>query len=139
MGIVAGTRREAAILEFGHPLELLRRFAHPGIGFAELRILFGLAKHRDHLSLPHEGTVVEVQPNDPLGDRRGEGDLLVRPGGADRLDPVGKLHRCRGFHLHQRRLARTAALLRIAAAAGRERSRQKGDEKMPGHALLSSS
>ena len=139
LGIIARAGGEAAILELGNAQELLIGFAGAGIGLAELRVLLGLAEHGDNLPLPYEGAVIEVQAHDPLGDRRGEGDLLVRPGGADRLDPVDELHRRRRLRLHQRRLPRAAALLGVTAAASRDQNREKRNDELPGHALLSKS
>ena len=50
-------------------------------------------EHGDHLAALDEAAVVEIEPDDPLGDRRRERHLLVGARGADRLDPVGEAHR----------------------------------------------
>ena len=132
LGVVIGAGGEAAILECLDPLQLLLRLALAGIGGIELGILLGLAKHGDDLAALDEGAVVEVEAHDPLGNRRRQGHLLVGPGGADRLDPVGEGHRRRRLGLDQRRLA--VALLGIAAAAGSQRDGEHEDEKLPVHA-----
>ena len=130
--VVIGAGGEAAILERLDPLELLLRLALARIGRVELGVLLGLAQHRDDLAALDEAAVVEIEPDDPLGDRRRQGHLLVGARGADRLDPVGEAIARRRLGLDQRRLA--VALLGVAAAAGGERDREHEDEKLPVHA-----
>ena len=124
LGVVAGAGGEAAILERFDAGELLLRLARPRLGLGQLGVLLGLAEHGDHLAGADEGAVVEVEPHDPLGYRRGERHLLVGPGIADRFDPVGEVASCVAASALTSGGAAVAALLAGAAAAGREAARK---------------
>ena len=104
------------------PFELLLRLAGARLRLAELGIFLRRREHRDRLPAPDIAAIVEIEPDDALGHRRGERHLLVGERGADRVDPLDEAHRRGGLGLDQGRW--TVALFARAAATGGNKCEQ---------------
>ena len=93
--------------------------------FGKLGALLPRREHRDGLAALDEAAIVEIEPHQPLGDRRGQGHLLIGLGGADRFDPVGEAHRLHRFGPDRRRRAACVRRLplRRTPSAGRRADR----------------
>ncbi len=111
---------------------MLAGLARPGLGLGELCAFLPLGEHRDGLTAIDVTAVVEIEPDQPLGDRRRERHLLIGVGGADRLNSIGEAHRCDRLGLD--RGCGAFALLFLAAAC-REQPEQR-DKEEPTMAML---
>jgi hypothetical protein len=90
--------------------------------------LLGLLQDGDHLPSSNIASVVEIQPDDALGDGRRDRHLLVGARGPDGVDPVGESHGRGRLGLDQRRRP-VAIILGLPGAAGGDEKSRNDDQK----------